>query len=311
MGLQREILRGGMKPLPQYLPASVRRMLRPTKAALTAAGARVLQSIRAKSAEFGLEWAEDDRRLLGLRNIHAGQRAFLLGNGPSVRREDLELMKGDIVFAANRFHLAYKTLRVRPTYTVCVDLLVLDRHGAEIVRECGTPLFVTRRFKRVGDIRDHKTIVLRETQEVFSENPEDFLFSSNPVRTVGFGYGVIFTMIQLAVWMGIRRLLLYGIDHTFKLPPDYCQPGVPVTHQGEDNHFIPNYRDAGEKWAPPNPRRTEAAFACARSYCESHGIEIYNCTRGGRLQTFERRSIDEELAIKGGRIEHIKEVQLT
>ena len=100
-------------------------------------------------------------------------------------------------------------------------------------------------------------------------------------------------MLQLAVWMGIDELYLYGIDHTFKLPSDYKKPGIPVTYEGEQNHFIPNYRDNGEKWAPPNPKKTEEALMCARSYCDKNGIKIYNSTRGGKLEIFERKQFDK------------------
>lgn len=252
------------------------------------------------SAQIGLYWSEDDRRLASYRNKHKDQRAFILGNGPSVRLEDLELMKGDgdVVFVANRFHLAYDKLKMRPDYTMCIDLLVLKDHGVEIGAKCGTPFFVAKRVKELESIRTDNMIAMREELtglKKFSENPDDYYFSPNPIKVIGFGFGVIFPMLQLAVWMGIRQLYLYGIDHTFKLPKDYVKPGVHVTHQGEDNHFIPNYRNPGEKWAPPNPKKTEAAFQCARNYCESQGIEIYNCTRGGRLEVFERKSIDEVL----------------
>lgn len=251
-----------------------------------------------KIPPLNLNLTRDDQKLLALKDIHLGRRAFLLGNGPSVRADDLERMANELTFAANRFYMAYEQfkLTMRPTYTACVDLLVLENHGHEIAARCGTPLFVSGRFAKIEQYRTDNMIVMREIPPPFSENPADFFFSDNLLKVVGQGYGVIYTMIQLAAWMGIRRMLLYGIDHNFSLPKDYVKPGVKVTHGGEDNHFIANYRDQGEKWAPPNPPRIEAGFWQARQYCESHGIEIYNCTRGGRLEVLERRSLDEELA---------------
>jgi hypothetical protein len=69
-----------------------------------------------------------------------------------------------------------------------------------------------------------------------------------------------------------------------------------VTYGGEQNHFIRDYREPGEKWAPPNPRKTEAALIRARRFCESKGITIWNCTRGGKLEVLQRRSLDDFLS---------------
>lgn len=234
---------------------------------------------------------------------HKGQRAFVLGNGPSVYLGDLERMRdtGGVIFAANRFHLAYDVLKMRPDYTSCIDLLVLKNHGVEIGKKCGTPLFVAARVKELEQIRTDNMIAMREELtglNKMSKTPDDYYFSPNPSMIIGFGFGVIFTMTQLAVWMGCRQIYLYGIDHTFKLPKDYVRPGIKVTHNDEDNHFIKNYRDKGEKWAPPNYKVTEAALICARKYCEVNGIEIYNSTRGGKLEVFERKSLDEVFAEK-------------
>ena len=40
-----------------------------------------------------------------------------------------------------------------------------------------------------------------------------------------------------------------------------------------------------------NPK-TEMAYQAAEKYAEEHGIKIYNATRGGRLEVFERVDFD-------------------
>lgn len=255
----------------------------------------------AETPHLVMENSEDDRRLVDLKDRHLGKRAFLLGNGPSVRLEDLERMNGEVIFAANVFYLAYEKLAMRPTYTVCMDLLFLKR-GAKIAEKCGTPLFIAERAENSQELRkNHDNVIsFRETRVWPSDNPDDYYFSPNPTKVVGFGFGVIYSMMQLAVWMGIKEMFLYGIDHTFQLPKDYVKPGVPVTHSGEPNHFIPNYREEGEKWAPPSPPKIEAAFRAARIYCESRDIKIWNSTRGGKLEVFDRCPIDEVLGRPSG-----------
>ena len=261
------------------------------------------EPIRYWSAGYGLYWRNNDRRLAEFRNIHHAQRAFILGTGPSVRHEDLERMDRKVSFAVNRFYLAYPNMKFRPTYTVCMDLLALKNHGARIAENCGTPLFIAERSEYSKTLRAtyDNVITFKETPVKplwDSNNPEYYYFSTNPVQVVGFGFGVIYTAMQLAVWMGVKEIILYGIDHSFKLPRDYLKPGVPVTHGGEQNYFIPNYREIGENWAPPNLPKTEAGFRAARMYCERNSIKIWNSTRDGKLEIFERRPIDEVLSEK-------------
>ena len=40
-----------------------------------------------------------------LKDIHKGKRCFLLGSGPSIKKEDLRPLKNEIVFALNNFYV--------------------------------------------------------------------------------------------------------------------------------------------------------------------------------------------------------------
>ena len=41
---------------------------------------------------------------------------------------------------------------------------------------------------------------------------------------------------------------------------------------------------------------TYNAFEVAKQYADSHEIKIYNDTRGGKLEVFERKNLDEVFA---------------
>ncbi|MDU7524749.1 MAG: hypothetical protein E7K72_25830, partial [Roseomonas mucosa] len=56
-----------------------------------------------------------DPCLDALHGRHAGQVAWLIGNGPSVRPEELDRLQGRLSIAFNRFHLAQGSMRFRPT----------------------------------------------------------------------------------------------------------------------------------------------------------------------------------------------------
>ena len=117
----------------------------------------------------------------------------------------------------------------------------------------------------------------------------------DPIAGLSNGDSVVLAAMQLAVWMGAGRIVLYGVDHTFRMPRDFQSHDQPVTDGGEENHFLTNYRSPGEKWWPPRLENIDRAFQAASDYFRRHGIEVANCTRGGKLEAFPRRDFDAEL----------------
>lgn len=59
----------------------------------------------------------------------------------------------------------------------------------------------------------------------------------------------------------------------------------------EKQHFIPNYCE--KQPVNLNVEYNVRAYKSARLYAENHGIKIYNATRGGELEVFERVNFDD------------------
>jgi hypothetical protein len=73
--------------------------------------------------------------------------------------------------------------------------------------------------------------------------------------------------------------------------------GVDFTwgENGNDTHFCKGY-DNKDKYfrtqAIKNNEEIYNAYICARNFAEKNNIKIYNATRGGRLEVFERVDFD-------------------
>src|SRR5450432_3488926 len=110
--------------------------------------------VASAAAERGVGLTDDHQALRHLRNCHAGRRAFLLGNGPSVRTEDLDRLQDEVTFCCNRFHLAYGRTKLRPNYTISGDRQMIQDFGQEIVSESAGIVFLAyadRRPRLKGD----------------------------------------------------------------------------------------------------------------------------------------------------------------
>ncbi len=228
--------------------------------------------------------------LAALRDRHRGQRGWIIGNGPSVRLDDLAAIPADDVkFCFNRFYLSYDLHPLREDYVVSADTLMVADFGQDMIDlSTGLPLFCLSRMALPR--LDGPHVVL---------SPFDGhlpLFSMNPAAFVGVGGSSVCVALQMAHYMGLRDVVLYGIDYSFsmKLQRDPRFP-FPVSFD-DGNHFITSYRSA-KPWCPPTWRDISAGFLNARVAFDTTGGRVRNATRGGKLETFERVDFDTLLAL--------------
>jgi len=82
--------------------------------------------------------------------------------------------------------------------------------------------------------------------------------------------------LQLAAYMGFTEIYLLGTD---------CQQ----YDDDEKMHFTSDYSVVKSIL---NLNKIISAYEVAKEYAEAHGIKIYNATRGGSLEVFQRVDFD-------------------
>src|SRR5258706_13282952 len=75
---------------------------------------------------------ESIKRLAELKDIHKGKRAFIIGNGPSLKQTDLSKLRNEITFCMNRFYLAFPELGFTATYLCISNELVVEQFVDDI-----------------------------------------------------------------------------------------------------------------------------------------------------------------------------------
>ncbi|WP_299438021.1 FkbM family methyltransferase [uncultured Rhodospira sp.] len=245
-------------------------------------------------------WAAEHRpRLAALRDRHRGERIFVLGNGPSLGRVDLDSLAGQVTMGVNGLFLAFPETRFRPTYYVVEDHLVAEDRAADLN---ALPAGITRLFPL------NLAYVLNEGPDVvwFDHRPrpgypDRFDVSLDALACTYAGCTVAFTCIQLAVFLGAREIVLLGIDLDYAMPPDVERtegggPGVLDMASDDPNHFHPDYFGKGKRWHDPQVENMGRAFAAARDVLGGMGVRLINATPGGRLDLVPRVPLDRVLA---------------
>jgi glycosyltransferase involved in cell wall biosynthesis len=225
-------------------------------------------------------------RLRAMRDRHAGETAWLVGNGPSVRIEDLDALQGKLTFSFNRFHLAYARTRLRPTYTVTGDKQMIEDFGQQIVDESLNTVFVAH---------DHPPALLGDYVWLRQVSIYPPLFGLRAEEVVSPGGSSLFVAMQVAYLMGVRRFYLYGADFRFAFEKSSGGGDAFRIATGEGNHFIANYRD-GKPWCPPSLKDIGAGFHVARRVMEAEGGFVRNASRGGLMEMFPRQEFEAAVA---------------
>ena len=234
-------------------------------------------------ASLGIYISANERRLAQYKDRHKNQRAFIIGNGPSLNRCELGLLKDEITFGVNSIFLNYEKMGFHPTYYVVEDVFVAEDRAEEINRYQGPKKFFGNYLKYC--IRDDPNTHWLNVRFRYDNYPGFPQFSKNALRMLWTGGTVTYLCMQLAYYMGFSALYLIGFDHAYAIPEDVVIEGTQLKSLSDDpNHFDPAYFGRGYRWHDPNVERMEKAYRKANKFFNSDNRKIINATKGGRLR---------------------------
>lgn len=234
---------------------------------------------------------KSDTYLQEIKGKYSGKKCFVLGNGPSLTAQDLEMLKGEVTFASNKIYRIFAKTSWRPTFLGLMDEGVAEQEGVidglngfECERKFALQegYYIFRKLK--GDV----CFLHGWYQRKYLEHPG---FSDDLTKGVYCIATVTYMLIQIARYMGFNEIYLIGIDNKYAY--SRLRDGTVVRNEGVNSYF-------GEENAPlPNPSTAvstwelDIAYQFADSYSRKKGFRIYNATRGGFLENFERVNLDD------------------
>ena len=231
-----------------------------------------------------------------VKNKYKGQRCFVIGNGPSLTPEDLDKLNDEITFASNRIYKIFDKTDWRPTYFGMVDEGVAELDGViEGINsfECEKKFVLQEGYYIFKKIKGEPCFLHGWYERKYLDNPE---FSEDLIQGVYSIATITYMMIQIARYMGFQEIYLLGLDNRYAY--SRMRDGSVVRNEGVVNYFgengiaLPDPREAVGSW------EMDIAYEYAEKYSKEHGFRIYNATRGGFLEKFERVNLDEVLSKK-------------
>lgn len=234
-----------------------------------------------------------EKRILKYQGKYQGERCFIIGNGPSLKVEDLDKLEqnGEYCFACNKIYKVYGKTKWRPDFYACTDSAVFGQNYVSILNQKGPQKFFSAGLPFQNKIRkDPENIVLNYATKDIQKT------RFNPKATYIFSGGsVTYVLINLAWALGFREIYLIGCDHSYGFFAGKTQNSAISTAETNQDYFMKNYMRPGEKINIGDLDRSSQGYTIAKNYIESHGGRIYNATRGGKLEVFERVDLDKIL----------------
>lgn len=235
-------------------------------------------------------------RLEKLGGAYAGQRCFIMGNGPSLNQMNLNLFENENVWGSNRCYLLFDRVNWRPRFYVAVDKRVVPDNAIEIdslSRQLPNSLFfypVSFRYNRT--LHSAKNVYWYNEISLSDHNLPYSMFSKNPSELVYSVRTVTVAMLQLAVYLGFNPIYLIGCDTSYTVPKTVQHENGDsdklISTDADPNHFDSAYFGAGKKWHNPHVDRMIFHYEQAKKVCDELGVKVYNATVGGNLEVYPR-----------------------
>lgn len=222
---------------------------------------------------------------------YTGRRCFLIGNGPSLRAEDLTKLheRGEITFAFNRIYNIFDQTPWRPTFYISQDEKMLAG-CADVVNGLDLATkFVPIQLNWWHDIHiDGASYFHIIDQQV--DDPRNFGFSDDIARGIYNSSTGMYTAAQLAAYMGFAEIYFIGVDHHFHISQN--NKGEIVVDNTAKDYFSDKYNEDKANLFIPNTEKSTLTYVAMKDHCEKRGIRVFNATRGGKLEVFPRIAFD-------------------
>lgn len=232
------------------------------------------------------------KNLYKLKDKYKGKRCFIIGNGPSLTEEDLNKLTEEYTFAFNRIYYIFDKTDWRPTFYCTQDEKIISKSINEIKKNILTPYIFTPINLKWYYGFDIETDYYFNQRQAVSE-VECPIFSEDISHEIGVGNTVAYTAMQLAVYMGFSEIYLLGIDHSFHTYQD--KNGNIIKDENAKDYFCEDYNSDKDDLFIPKLDVSTLSYIAAKKFTDKHEVKIYNATRGGKLEVFERRNFDKLL----------------
>ncbi|MBO4433675.1 MAG: DUF115 domain-containing protein [Clostridia bacterium] len=232
----------------------------------------------------------DGRYMASIRDSHKGERCFIIGNGPSLTASDLDKLKDEFCFGVNRIYCIFEDTVWRPKAYVSVDMDVIGDERDNIKSVDADYKFINLNARhQMGEVdKNTHFIYIKGKFKINRSGTAQKTVNEDISKYISMTDNVTGICLQIAFYMGFSEIYLLGNDFNY--------PSMGKDSANSEQNYFKGMK--GKTQVDFNAEANSTSFRTLRNYAENHGIKIFNATRGGKLEIFERADFD---SVVGGK----------
>lgn len=247
------------------------------------------------------------------KDIHKGERCFILASGPSVKTQDLSGLENEICIAVSHFHLHKDIKKIKPKYHVLApqhkpftfddsskyfeDFLKYYNEeevtyflGITPYKYSYTELIRNNPKYNLSNINYLNYYYPERLNEKNYKNPKIWDITKNlfSISTV------VYSAIQVAAYMGFKEIFLIGCDHDYIKHPDRVEnnrfyedkEGISDKAHLEKRNLEQMFKVLHERWKD---------YRLMNDHLKALGITVCDATENGMLDIFPKKDLQKIL----------------
>ena len=231
------------------------------------------------------------RKLASYKGKYKGKRCFIVCNGPSLKAEDLDKIADskDVSIGINQIARIYPKTKWRPDILFSSEDGVYKKKNRDLLANCEAGIRVFQDINYLRSLKNKGNKVFSHCDGNYDllDNPRFSLDISEKFYSIGT---TTYEAIEMAVYMGCSPIYLIGCDMSWAVNVD--RNGCIYYNESGQNHFYGKEVDSQSHIIPNPTWQMIAAFDAAERFSREYGFRIFNATRGGKCESFERVYFD-------------------
>lgn len=221
------------------------------------------------------------RRIQKLKDAYDGERCFIVCTGPSLKMNDLDIIRNEYSFGMNSIHLAYNKTDWRPSFYVCIDSYAQERMSNEYTIDYSQIAKEYVMLNKMIPSSDEDYIYKILTNYGNHKKNSKGVIVEGDISICAYDcFSVTNFALTCAIFMGFKEIYLIGCD---------------CNYDGKTIHFVKSKLDPKEeeknRWSNAVELSIEG-YSAMKEYADQMDVKIYNATRGGYLEIFDRVDFD-------------------
>lgn len=250
------------------------------------------------------------QRNADLKENAPAKRCFIIGNGPSIKKQDLHGLRDEFVFSCNHFDLSPSFSQCVPNVHMVTDPRIVGWEGTEeiadrIMSSCsqvGVESFIVtaQAYPMMSKVRKPEKVDVRY---VLQNRRVPLKGELNAANYLPDFHTVVHAQICLAIYMGFSEIYLLGCDCTGFV--SFAETG---TVDDADKQYGFEMDEATKKSVVRAKTSSDIAselrwyasifddYRRLYDYCCQRGVKLVNLTEGGVLDCLPRMHLDNVLS---------------